>query len=302
MAEVQAIKKLDTIKLIGHLLEIRCSKQMSDILNIGLNLALRISDLLSIQFSDIQNDRLLIREMKTGKHANIKLNQKVLANIKEIQAEHPHHIYLFQSYRNQQALNSKPRPLTRRAVTKAFVLEGEELKLALGTHSMRKTRGYHLYQNTKDIGRVMKILKHNLEGVTLRYIGITQDDVDKDFDLEKKVWNLPKERSKSAVGITIPLPEIVIDWIQELKIRACGSEYVFPSRRTSKNPHMGADTLNRAITKLFGHEAGKKKQPPNLMVDMAHFTVHDLRRTCRTLLVTTCIAIGYLLYRFWRHV
>ncbi|QYJ85841.1 tyrosine-type recombinase/integrase [Shewanella mesophila] len=106
----------------------------------------------------------------------------------------------------------------------------------------------------------------------------------KEFDLEQKVWNLSKERSKSGVGIVIPLPEIVMDWIQELKIRAYGSEYVFPSRRSSKNPHMGKDTLNRAITKLFGHEAGKKKQPPNLMGDMAHFTVHDLRRTCRTLL------------------
>lgn len=47
---------------------------------------------------------------------------------------------------------------------------------------------------------------------------------------------------------------------------------------------MGADTLNRAITKLFDHEAGKKKQPTNKMADMANFTVNDLRRTCRTLL------------------
>lgn len=106
----------------------------------------------------------------------------------------------------------------------------------------------------------------------------------KEFDLEQQVWNLSKERSKSGVGIAIPLPEIVMTWILELKVRACGSEYVFPSRRSSKNPHMGKDTLNRAITKLFGHEAGKKKQPPNLMGDLAHFTVHDLRRTCRTLL------------------
>lgn len=43
MAEVEAIKEHDSIKLISHLLEIRCSKQMSDIWNIGLNLALRIS-------------------------------------------------------------------------------------------------------------------------------------------------------------------------------------------------------------------------------------------------------------------
>ncbi|MBE4530925.1 site-specific integrase, partial [Vibrio parahaemolyticus] len=50
MAEVQAIKNDDTIRLIGHLLSIRCHPQMADVWNIGLNLALRISDLLSIRF------------------------------------------------------------------------------------------------------------------------------------------------------------------------------------------------------------------------------------------------------------
>jgi integrase len=105
-----------------------------------------------------------------------------------------------------------------------------------------------------------------------------------EFNLEKGLWHLPAERSKTNVGFTIPLAPEVLKWLEELKIRGFGSEYVFPSRRASKSPHMGPDTLNRAITKLFGHEAGKKKQPPNLMGDVAHFTVHDLRRTCRTLL------------------
>ncbi len=105
-----------------------------------------------------------------------------------------------------------------------------------------------------------------------------------EFELEKGLWHLPKERSKTNVGFTIPLAPQVLEWLEELKIRGFGSEYVFPSRRASKRPHMGPDTLNRAITKLFGREAGKKRQPPNLMGDMPHFTVHDLRRTCRTLL------------------
>ena len=105
-----------------------------------------------------------------------------------------------------------------------------------------------------------------------------------EFNLEEGLWHLPAERSKTNVGFTIPLAPEVLNWLEELKIRGFGSEYVFPSRRASKSPHMGPDTLNRAITKLFGHEAGKKKQPPNLMGDMPHFTVHDLRRTCRTLL------------------
>ena len=105
-----------------------------------------------------------------------------------------------------------------------------------------------------------------------------------EFDLEEAKWRLPKERSKSGAGIVIPLPEVVLGLLKELQIRACGSDYVFPSRRRSKRPCMGKDTLNRAITKLFGHEAGKKKQPLNQMGDMEHFTVHDLRRTCRSLL------------------
>lgn len=103
-----------------------------------------------------------------------------------------------------------------------------------------------------------------------------------EFDLEKQIWNLPDSRSKSGVGIVIPLPDVTVKWLEELKVRACGSNYVFPSRRASKHPYMGPDTLNRAITKLFGHEAGKKKQPENKMGNMAHFTVHDLRRTCRS--------------------
>ena len=181
MAEVQAVKNINTVNLISHLLEIRFSKQMSDIWNIGLNLALRISDLLSIKYSDIKDDRLLVKESKTGKFANIKLNNKALALIHQRHQAYPLHVYLFQSYRNQQSHNKAPRPLSRRFVAKAFSEVGDEVKVALGTHSMRKTRGYLMYNQSKDIARVMKMLRHSSAGVTLRYIGITQEDVDSDF-------------------------------------------------------------------------------------------------------------------------
>ena len=48
-------------------------------------------------------------------------------------------------------------------------------------NKLRKTRGYMLYSQTKDIGKIMRMLRHTSAGVTLRYIGITQEDVDKDF-------------------------------------------------------------------------------------------------------------------------
>ncbi|ELI3523173.1 integrase arm-type DNA-binding domain-containing protein [Vibrio parahaemolyticus] len=105
-----------------------------------------------------------------------------------------------------------------------------------------------------------------------------------EFDLKNAQWHLPSERVKKGDGITIPLTEQVLAWLEELHMRACGSEYLFPARRASKLPHMGKDTLNRAISKLFGREPGRKVQPPNKMGEMDHFTVHDLRRTFRTLL------------------
>lgn len=122
----------------------------------------------------------------------------------------------------------------------------------------------------------------------------------KEFDLEKSVWMLPKNRSKSGVAIDIPLPDLAISWLKELKIRACGSEYVFPSRRQSTKPYMGHDTLNRAISKLFGHEPGRAKQPENKMEGIAHFTVHDLRRTCRSLLASLGVP-GHVAERCLNH-
>ena len=103
-----------------------------------------------------------------------------------------------------------------------------------------------------------------------------------EFDLDEGLWTLPKERMKTGVPITIPLPTQALTLFKILKVQAGFSEYVFPARRASKTPHMGSDTLNRAITKCFGHEAGRKVQPKNLMGDIAHFSVHDLRRTFRT--------------------
>jgi integrase len=181
MAEVHAVKDLDTLKLISHLLSIRYSQQMADVWELGLNLALRISDLLSLKFDQVNDERLIVKETKTNKNASISLNEKAREVISRIRKKHPKHIYLFQSYRNPQSKVRVAKPLTRRAVSKAFEGVGKELNLSLGTHSMRKTRGYHLYSNTKDIGRVMKMLRHSSEGVTLRYIGITQEEVDTDF-------------------------------------------------------------------------------------------------------------------------
>lgn len=91
-----------------------------------------------------------------------------------------------------------------------------------------------------------------------------------DVDLDARVWTL-RDDNKVSRAVAVPLSPQSITLFEELRVRACESAYVFPARRISRRkrfPHVGPDTLNRALDNL-GHE-------------LAPFTVHDLRRTGRT--------------------
>lgn len=100
-----------------------------------------------------------------------------------------------------------------------------------------------------------------------------------EFDFRRGVWMLRGGRTKTGEQIEIPLAAQVMAWLEEVRIFACGSEYLFPARRririrggiARKNrfEHVSPDTLNVALKRL----------PLN---GVEHFTVHDMRRTART--------------------
>jgi integrase len=52
----------------------------------------------------------------------------------------------------------------------------------IGTHTLRKTFGYLFYQKTKDVAQLQELFNHSAPSVTLRYIGINQDVMDKAID------------------------------------------------------------------------------------------------------------------------
>jgi integrase len=97
-----------------------------------------------------------------------------------------------------------------------------------------------------------------------------------EFDFEDTaetgpVWRLPGSRTKTGEPLTIPLMPEVVEWLQALRLVSNRSNYVFPKRRRDRRRrtlHVGTDTLNAA---LGGVDHG-----------VAHFTLHDLRRTMRT--------------------
>jgi integrase len=109
-----------------------------------------------------------------------------------------------------------------------------------------------------------------------------------EFDLTEKTWLLPQERSKTKAPIAIPLSGLAIKLLSELKGRSYSQSYLFPSRRASKRrEYISDDTINHALAKMFGKKVDSKKKPhDNLMAteNIEYFTVHDLRRTFRSLL------------------
>lgn len=72
--------------------------------------------------------------------------------------------------------NQSHQPLSVNAVYKLFQTIAKKMnRTDIGTHTLRKTFGYHYYQQTHDIGTLMMIFNHSSESVTKRYIGLNQD-------------------------------------------------------------------------------------------------------------------------------
>ena len=179
MKEVFAITDLHVVETVQREFDGLYGLKVGAVWGLGLQLALRISDLLNVKYSDITDGRLTITESKTGKTASIKLNSKALEIVAKLKENNPDDEYLFQATGNRVTTT---KPFSRQYITKCFATVSDSLGLEIGTHSMRKSRGYHLYKQTNDITRVMKMLRHSSPSVTLRYIGITQQDIDSDFD------------------------------------------------------------------------------------------------------------------------
>jgi integrase len=98
----------------------------------------------------------------------------------------------------------------------------------------------------------------------------------REFDLDRALWRLPEERTKTGAAIDIPLPAQAVETLRGLRRLACGSSYVFPARKMqiSSLPHICPNTLNAALAKRILPALAAEGVPP--------FVIHDLRRTARS--------------------
>lgn len=179
MNTVEAVSKAE-VAMIHAALNNKYGPLYADIWKVGVNLSLRIGDLLTLQYQDLnlQERTLTLTEAKTGKHKHIRLNAPALAVIARRQQEHPSDRWLFQVHCNL----AKNKPIGRASVSRVFKVAGELLGLTINTHSMRKSRGMAMYQDGVPVEKIAKVLNHSNTTSTLRYLGITHKEVLQTYD------------------------------------------------------------------------------------------------------------------------
>lgn len=173
-------KKIDTIK------KILLSKNVRDycLFTLGINSGLRISDLLNLKIKDIIDfngkirDRITIREKKTNKTKDFPISdvaRKAITEylkIRKVEFDEP----FFLSKKQNNGKASLQRDQAYKIINKVAREIGITEKI--GTHTLRKTFGYHAYKSGVAIEVMQKLFNHSSPSTTLRYIGITQDDLD----------------------------------------------------------------------------------------------------------------------------
>lgn len=114
----------------------------------------------------------MIREKKTGKKKRFPINSELRVLINDYIKNKGDNEYLFPSRKTK--LN-----IDRVQAYRIINLAAAEVGLCeIGTHTMRKTFGYHFYQKTKDVALLQEIFNHSSPSITMRYIGINQDIID----------------------------------------------------------------------------------------------------------------------------
>lgn len=139
--------------------------------NFGINTGLRISDIVKLRIEDVRGrSSVVIFEGKTRKKRTVYLNA-IMADIADYLADKQASGWLFPSRKGDKHIST----------TQAYrILAGAGERCGydhVGTHSLRKSFGYHYYKRTKDVATLMEIFNHADQATTKRYIGINDDEI-----------------------------------------------------------------------------------------------------------------------------
>lgn len=153
---------------------------------VGVNTALRASDLLNLRVGDFMDtdgemlDGFYVNEQKTKKRRRVNINSAIKDALADYLAAYPGIVaspdnYLFFNVKTNRYDEPIKRGMAWRII--ADICEQVGLRGNYGTHTLRKTWGYQARMSGVDLGLIMKTLNHSNMEETKLYLGITDDEL-----------------------------------------------------------------------------------------------------------------------------
>jgi len=147
----------------------------------GFNTGLRISDLLSLRKYQFEHPKhLIVKEGKTKKTRKMIIRPRMRKIVNEYILNNNIKDYLFIKRYTEEKISRYAAYDVIKDIEKKFKLNN------LGTHTLKKTFGYHFYKDKDDLPKLQYIFNHASADETLGYIGINQDEMDSvliDFEI-----------------------------------------------------------------------------------------------------------------------
>lgn len=184
MGTTQPLKKVEEVQELKEYFKAKGICRDFVLVTLGLNTALRISDMLSLKWKNVYDFRnkkfythIQIYEQKTGKLNRVYLNQAVLEALECLRVEQKELYPEKVIFKSRKGVNM---PLSRYRAYTIMKTAGQELGLGnnFSCHSLRKTFGYHAWKQGESPVVIMSIFNHSSFDITKRYLSIDQDDKD----------------------------------------------------------------------------------------------------------------------------
>jgi len=176
---VDYLDKIQIEQVKKHLAKTSNAERNTLLFMLGINLGLRSSDLIKLTLNKLKAYNLT--QQKTGKSVHIIVPPELLETTInycgkfEIGADDP----LFTTFiRRNGKLRKTRKVITYEAFKWLLSQIGNKIGVNLKTHSLRKTFGRVLYQETNDIAIVAAFLGHKDIKSTLHYVGLTGELMD----------------------------------------------------------------------------------------------------------------------------
>ncbi|WP_453991383.1 tyrosine-type recombinase/integrase [Bacillus nitroreducens] len=177
MEYVDPIKKVADIKAMKQLLRQHSQRDLLFFV-FGINTGMRVSDLLTLKVEDVWDGKKIkefvsLKGAQTDEATDFYINHSVKTELKKYlsQVELEENDYLFKSKKNN-------KPITRQQAYRIINQAAKEVGIPgkVGTHTLRKTFGYHAYRKGIAVSILSKIYHHQSSAETLHYIGIDKNE------------------------------------------------------------------------------------------------------------------------------